>query len=156
MIDLKICLIIVIIFIYFYTFNKSETYYNMYGDYIDAPFLEKTDKECRNLCNNMADCEGYNYDSLTGTCYLNSKNDKYMKPYYDHFMYPYYDRDLYKYGWWMYGPLWMNGVLFKQGYRNNLYGGHKVHHYKKNNGKSVGLIKGGENSRINADHNGKK
>jgi hypothetical protein len=102
---IEIIVIIVIIFIV-YTFmlsNKKENYYNQYGDYLDSPFMEKDDKECKFTCMRMSDCKGYSYDPTKGSCYLHNGKNEYIYPYSDHFLYPYYDDYLYKYAWWLYG-----------------------------------------------------
>jgi hypothetical protein len=99
-----ITLIIVLVVIFCYNNkNNKENYYNTYGNYIDGPFLEKDDRECRQVCMRMSDCAGYNYDPTTGSCYLHNGRNEYIYPYTNHFLYPYYDDYLYKYAWWLYG-----------------------------------------------------
>jgi hypothetical protein len=120
--------------------NQKEKYINSYGNYLDAPFIEPDDTNCRDVCNNMSDCKGYIYDPLSGSCKLNSgKNgtdnyEDYLSPYSDHPIYPYYDDYLYKNAWWLFGPTWLNSTFFGKGYRNvNKYGGHHIHHYDPEN-----------------------
>jgi hypothetical protein len=100
-----ILLIIIIVFIIYIFSQKSqkENYYNMYGDYLDSPFLEKDDKECKFTCMRMSDCKGYSYDPTKGSCFLYNGKNEYIYPYSNHFSYPYYDDYLYKYAWWLYG-----------------------------------------------------
>ena len=96
--------IIILFFIYIFMFtDKKENYVNRYGDYLDSPFLEKDDKECKYTCMRMSDCKGYSYDSTKGSCFLYNGKNEYIYPYSNHFLYPYYDHDLYKYAWWLYG-----------------------------------------------------
>jgi hypothetical protein len=122
--------------------DKKETYYNMFGDYFDAPFIEMDDKRCRKLCNNMLDCTGYTYDPLTERCLLHDNKNGYLKPYENHALYPYYDDYLYKNYWWLYGPSWLNDVDYNMGYRRNVYGDKAVHQRKNVRDNVVGIIDG--------------
>jgi len=138
--DKSIMIIGVIILILYFMCNNKEQYYNIYGEKIDAPFLEKNDKGCSHICNNMSECTGYNYDSLTGACFLKSNSDEYLDPLYDH----YYDHYLYAKYAWLYGPEWINSVYFKKGYLNK----NKLNEIPTKLGSVGNLIGGGHGGRI--------
>jgi len=113
-------IIIIIVCVVIYSNDVRENYYNMFGDYIDGPFLEKDDRQCRNICNGTDDCVSYNYDPLTEKCYLHSSNGGYLKPHYNHPLYPIYDAELYR-RWWFFGPEDQHLVPKKNYYKLNNY-----------------------------------
>jgi len=141
--------------------SQNEKYVNIYGDYIDAPFVEKDDRECRQLCNRMEGCAGYNYDPLTGTCYMHGKDGNYLVPFGNHFLYPYYDSYLYNNAWWIWGPRYSKEELYNMGYRGNRWGGHMVHNKDIRNKalakqkRAAALFKGGKEGRRGVNNNGR-
>jgi hypothetical protein len=136
--------------LYFDNNKNMEKYYNHYGTYINAPFLEKDDKKCRGLCNKISHCKGFNFDPLTNICLLHSADNKYIKPYNNRDMYLYDDKYLHDTNYSHNNEWWQYDSLLK----NHKYNYHNYPNYTLKN-KSMGLIKGGLNSNMGVNHGGK-